>query len=600
MFKSIRWKFITVYFLLVFIAMIIVMAFIIQKFEDHYLNQTAITMEARVKNLANRSDSISKNNEWAPVSEEIQKDVMNQPVYVTEIIYVIDNSDLATIIATNASNAAISGQSAYNLKQINQKLVINAKKESKIQQGLSYLDETDDKIMHLAYPVLNEEGRVKGIIYITSDLKDMYNTLEQSKSILINATILALLITVVLGVVIARSITEPIKDVTVKAEMMAKGDFDQTVEVKSDDEIGQLANMFNYLTLKLKQTLSEVSTEKNKLDTIFTYMADGVIATGIEGNIIHANPVALNMLNISHKELTDLTYDDIFKELNDKLTLEYITSNHTWRGNEIIEVGSAIYNAKYAPLRNEQNVINGMILVLQDVTEQQKLENMRKEFVANVSHELKTPITTIKSYTETLIDGVLDNEDLSVQFLTVVNSECDRMARIVRDLLQLSNLDYNQTKWKRISIDVKELLEGIFMKVNMSAIEKKQCINLKVDENIGSINADKDGIEQVILNIVTNAIKYTQDNGKIDISAFRVKDKIVIKVKDNGIGIPEEDLGRIFERFYRVDKARSRALGGTGLGLSIAQQIIEAHDGHISINSSYNVGTEVDIVLPVE
>ncbi|MGF7059326.1 ATP-binding protein [Brassicibacter mesophilus] len=598
MFKSIRWKFITVYFLLVFIAMVIVMAFIIQKFEGHYLKQTANTMEARVRNLVNRSDSISKDDDWNSVKKQIQKDVKNQPVYVTEIIYVIDSSDLSMIIASNSSNSKIIGQSAYNVKQIDQKLIIDAKKGEK-QEGLSYLEGTNNKIKHLAYPVLNEEGRVKGVVYITSDLKDMYRTIEESKTILIKATILALLITVILGFLIARSITEPINDVTIKAERMAKGDFDQVVDVKSDDEIGQLANMFNHLTLKLKHTLSEVYREKNKLDTIFTYMADGVVAVNMEGDIIHANPIALSMLNLRYEELSKTKYDEVFRRLNKKVTLEYIGNKRKWKGNEIIEANSSIYNAKYAPLRNEKDEINGMILVLQDITEQQKLENMRKEFVANVSHELKTPITTIKSYTETLIEGVLDNKELATQFLSVVNGECDRMARIVRDLLQLSNLDYKQTKWSKVPLDTKQLLENVYMKVKMSAMEKNQKLSLTVQENISNIIADKDGVEQVILNIVTNAIKYTPDNGSVDIKATQNDSEVIIKVSDDGIGIPEEDIDRIFERFYRVDKARSRALGGTGLGLSIAKQIIEAQNGRISIRSNYNVGTEVDIVLPV-
>ncbi len=600
MFKSIRWKFILVYFLLVFIAMVIVMAFIIRKFEDHHLNQATRMMESRVRNLVNMSNNISKSDDWNLVKEEIQADVKRLPVSATEIIYVIDNSNIASIIASNSSNTKIIGQSAFNLSQIQAELIIDAKKHGEKQEGYSYIDNGSSKAKHLAYPILKDNGSVKGIIYITSDMTDMYDTLEESKIILIKATALALVITVLIGFLIARSITEPINDVTKKAERMAKGDFDQVVEVKSDDEIGQLASMFNYLTLKLKSTLGEVNKEKSKLDTIITHMADGVIAVSLDGEIIHANPIALNMLKVKPEELDTVRYDEIFDEKNNNITLNKIMREGKWRGSEIIEIDSNVYNAEYAPLIDGNKDIGGMIIVFQDITEQQKLENMRKEFVANVSHELKTPITTIKSYTETLMDGAIEDRDISMKFLSVVDDECNRMARIVRDLLQLSDLDYKQTKWNKKSIDINELLENIYLKIKISAKEKNQEIKLHIQENIGQIIADKDGIEQVILNIITNAIKYTPDNGSIEISAKSDNERAIITVKDNGIGIPKEDMSRIFERFYRVDKARSREMGGTGLGLSIAKQIIEAHKGEILINSEFNKGTVVDIILPLK
>ena len=223
---------------------------------------------------------------------------------------------------------------------------------------------------------------------------------------------------------------------------------------------------------------------------------------------------------------------------------------------------------------------------------------MRKEFVANVSHELKTPITTIKSYAETLMDGDITDKELSSQFLSVIDNECDRMARIVKDLLQLSNLDYNKTKWKKESISIKELLKHACMKMNLAAKEKGHHIELNIEENIPDIVADKDGIEQVILNIISNSIKYTEDNGIIEINNYEAEGDVVISIKDNGIGIPQMDQKRIFERFYRVEKGRSRDLGGTGLGLSIAKEIIEAHNGNIVLNSEPNIGTEVIIKLP--
>ncbi len=600
MFKSIRWKFITIYFLLVFIAMVIVGVFIVEKFQENLENQITENMESHIKTLFQISNEIS-NDDWEKVRDDIKESVANLPIDVSENFYIIYNSempDMPEIIAANINvnkYDSIIGTNAYENRTLKEDIIYNALNGQKIIRN-----DKANMIKHLAYPVKDEVGHVEGIIYVTSNLEDMYTTLNDAKGILTNATVLALLITVFLGFFIANSITGPIKDVTVKAASMAKGNFDQVVEVKSNDEIGQLASMFNYLTLKLKKTMSEVYREKSKLDTIFTYMADGVIAVNLKGDIIHANPIAMNMLKLTQEDINTKKHDELFVNYNTKLTLKYIQRANRWKGSQLLEIDSSVYKAKFASFRNKNNEIGGLIIVLQDVTEQQKLENMRKEFVANVSHELKTPITTIKSYTETLIDNGIDNEELTNQFLNVINSECDRMDRIVRDLLQLSNLDYKQTKWNKVSLSIEDLLRETFFKIKIAADEKLQSLNLTIKEPIPNIIGDKDRLEQVVLNVISNAIKYTPESGLIDVFA-RVDDgNVIITVKDNGLGIPENDIDRIFERFYRVDKARSRELGGTGLGLSIAKQITQHHGGTIKIRSKYKVGTEVDIILPAQ
>lgn len=601
MFKSIKWKFITIYFLLVFIAMVIIGVFIVERFEDYQLQHITNNMESHIEVIVSSSSYISQNN-WREVKDDMQETIKDWVLDSTETLYVIDNEEVPTVIASSSKNfdKAV-GQNALVYKFLDPSLIVKALDGQK-SEGLKKNLNENSMMKHIAYPVLNEVGQVKGVLYMTADLQEMYQTLDESKIILTKATLLALVITVLLGFLIASSITEPIRDVTVKAEKMAKGDFEQFVEVKSDDEIGQLASMFNYLTLKLKKTIQEINLERSKLDTIFNYMADGVIAVDKTGHIIHANPIALNILklgNIDSKEL----YSVELKSIHDSgIGLKKIDWSHVeaLEGDEIIELSSGVYRIKYATFRNEKNNIGGLIIVFQDITKQHKLDNMRKEFVANVSHELKTPITTIKSYAETLMDGDITDKELSSQFLSVIDNECDRMARIVKDLLQLSNLDYNKTKWKKESISIEKLLRHACMKMGLAAKEKGHCIELNIEENIPDIIADKDGIEQVILNIISNSIKYTPENGHIDVIAKKQDKNVIITIKDNGIGIPDKDKERIFERFYRVDKARSRELGGTGLGLSIAKQIIEAHNGQIILRSKYEEGTEVDIILPIE
>ncbi len=260
---------------------------------------------------------------------------------------------------------------------------------------------------------------------------------------------------------------------TKKAERMAKGDFNQFVEVKSDDEIGQLASMFNYLTLKLKETIQEMDLERSKLDTIFNYMADGVIAIDLNGYIIHANPIAVDILDLEDTINEELISRKIFPIENINLTNIDYDDVDTLEGDDIVEIKSVVYKTRYAPFRNEKGHIGGIIIVFQDITEQHKLDNMRKEFVANVSHELKTPITTIKSYTETLMDYKDIDKELSYKFLSVIDDECDRMARIVRNLLQLSNLDYNKTKWNKVEYSVEKLIQDSCLKLEFAFKEKK-------------------------------------------------------------------------------------------------------------------------------
>ncbi|AOY75334.1 ATP-binding protein [Clostridium formicaceticum] len=591
MFKSIRFKSITIYFLLVFIAMVIVGVFIIQQFEQYHLG----VVRGNLTQIANSVMKTLEEIDWQNNKEEIQKNIAPYEKMGMEIYVIEKNNDFTIISSTNLSYW---NQNAMYILESD--LILAAFHGEIKESDIVSQQEGQRSSKNMVFPLYDEHSRITGIIYLRQNLEDIYNTLDQSKFIITRATILALLITIILGYFIAKSITGPINDVTIKAEKMAKGDFDQVVEVKSDDEIGQLANMFNHLTARLKAVLQEISNEKKKMDTIINNMADGLIATTAEGKIIHANPVAIEMLKIDGKTLKKKSFDEVFLPLNNKLTLNYLSTQEKWYGNEIIDMQEGVkLRAKYAPIIREDDYLEGIVVLLQDVTEYEKLENMRKEFVANVSHELKTPLTTIKSYTETLLDGAMEDKGLATQFLGVVVSEADRMTRLVQDLLQLSNLDYKQGKWNKKEININDIVKSAVLKLEVSAKNKRQhFVHTSYDDEI-YVFADKDKMEQVLLNILSNAIKYTAEEGKIEVQVQLKSSYVQIIIRDNGIGIPKEDLPRIFERFYRVDKARSREMGGTGLGLSIAKQIIEAHKGAIEIFSEEKKqGTRVVITLP--
>ncbi|MDD4726578.1 MAG: ATP-binding protein [Tissierellia bacterium] len=594
MLSSIKLKFVFVYFLLVFIAMSIVGMFIIDNLEEHQIENVTNNMVDLVETLIGTSSYIA-DDDWIENREGIQNTIASGLVDSTESLYVIYDGEVPIIIASSSKGyEEIVGKEALHQTFIDPTIVLDAFTGNK---GESIVKELNDDTVnkHLAYPVYSNVGKIKGVIYMTSNLENVYETVEDSKSILTNATVLALIITIFLGYLIATSITIPIRDVTKKAEKMAMGDFDQYVDVKSDDEIGQLAGMFNHLTKKLKETIQEMDLERSKLNTIFQYMAEGVIAINIYGSIIHVNPIAMEILRINEEDLLNGKTIDL-KSLNlNNINYGNVSS---LEGTELLSLDTQVYKIKYAPYKNESEIIGGLIIVLQDITQEHKLDNMRKEFVANVSHELKTPITTIKSYTETLLENDID-KDLEKNFLTVINSESDRMARLVRDLLQLSNIDYKKTTWNKNEISINNMINGIIQKLEFSIKEKEHNVVLNIQESVPNLIGDNDGIEQVLLNVISNAIKYTENGGIIEVSAYNKENDIVIKVKDNGIGIPKKDLDRIFERFYRVEKGRSREMGGTGLGLSIAEEIIAAHNGTIELESDFGEGTEITVILPI-
>lgn len=598
MFRSIRWKFITIYFLLVFMAMVIIGVFLMQQFEQYHLG----VVSNNLSSLANTVTTTLKTIDWQNNPAEVEKNIRSYEQMGTGIGITIvkKDSNLTIVFSTNASYMG-NNSDANAAHFLDSELILSA-----FNGGIGEKDSIDQEnklssSKHMVFPIHDDNNRIAGAIYLKSNLEDIYKTLEESRSIILKATFLALFVTIILGFFIAKSITGPINDVTIKAERMAKGDFEQVVEVRSDDEIGQLASMFNYLTARLNAVLQEMSNEKKKMDTIITYMADGLVAATKEGKIIHVNPKAMEMLKIDDHTPIEKGFNEIFAAYSGQLKIEELLSDsEDSTGNRMINIDNGvILQANYAPFMDQNGALEGIILVLQDITNHQKLENMRKEFVANVSHELKTPLTTIKSYTETLLDGVIDNKELAVSFLEVVDSESERMTRLVRDLLQLSNLDFHQSKWNKKVVDLKQIVEKTILKLEVSAKNKNQQIHSKLTEKAVNIYADEDRIEQVILNLLSNSIKYTPEGGEVYIDVELNEHIVLLKIKDNGIGIPKEDLPRIFERFYRVDKARSRELGGTGLGLSIAQQIIEAHNGTIEIFSDEGKGTEAVIKLPI-
>ena len=414
------------------------------------------------------------------------------------------------------------------------------------------------------------------------------------KIVSITALILFSVFTIIIAIVEVKKYIEPMSKMLKGAKKaIFSADINNLDTVASSDE---LTESFNEIIDELKQNLKDVNSEKKQKETILKHMTDGVITFNMDGKVTYINPAAKQMLGVKTE---DTNFKSIFGKFSD-INMEKIIYLDSWTSSEKkIETEQGTMSLFFIPYRDELSLPAGVMVVIQDITEHVKLDNMRKEFVADVSHELKTPITSIKGYSETLLDGDCDKET-EKHFLHVIDDNADRMEKLVQDLLTLSKYDNNRATKKPVEFDLGELAKACKEKFDIEIKRKNQDVNCFVTADVPNVYADKDGIERVILNILSNSIKYTPDGGKIDIYVGYVHNDAYVKIKDTGIGIPKNDLERIYERFYRVDKARSRQLGGTGLGLSIAKEIIEKNNGSINIKSKVNEGTEVVIQIPVK
>ncbi len=577
MFNSIKWRFTIIYFILIFIALTFSGIFIVQAFEEYNLS----SVEKRLDDLTDVILSEIENlNDLNPKS--VQKIISNyKELGFDEEIYMINNEDV--IIATSTENINKNASDLLDLQ-----LLISAKNEE-TRTAIAAIKNYDIRTMDRSLPVYIN-GKLSGILFIRYNLNEIYLTLSKTTMIIVKAIVIATAFTIVICFIIARTISEPIEDISKKALLMSNGDFSNRVEVKSNDEIGDLATTFNLLTDKLQFNINEVFKEKNKMETIIEYMNDGLIAVDLNKNIIHMNSRARHFLNIDN---CDVMLDCI----NEILDIDSIINNNELIGIKNVKIDQNIFKVDYLPFKDEEENEIGLVFVISDITESEKLEKMRKDFVANVSHELKTPLTSIKSYSETLVNDDYDKE-ITKKFLNVINTEADRMARLVKDLLKLSNFDASFD-----NVDIKEcdwvvLIENVLLKLKPIYQVKDQQVDFTnfVNDSLGKFDYDK--MEQVIINILSNAIKYTEEKGKIIINLKNDLEYFIVEIIDDGIGIPDEDLDNIFNRFYRVDKARSRKLGGTGLGLAIAKEIVEMHNGKLIIKSKLDIGTKATLFVP--
>lgn len=447
--------------------------------------------------------------------------------------------------------------------------------------------------MDVAIPISGGDNSF--IIYIRDNRSTVSSLNSELLLIILQALLVGLLVSVTLSFLLAKTIIDPIEKLTEGTERIAKGDFNETLNVESTDEIGILTTTFNDMASVLHKTLEAVENERNKLDTLFLHMTDGVVAYDGNGALIHCNPAAAALLG---RKSEDCRYSELFETMCP--FAQVVSLQRSDFVESELAVGDRSVEVCLAPFSDEQR--GGVLVVLHDVTEHRKTEERRKEFVANVSHELRTPLTNIRSYAETIREaGDELSRETENDFLDVVISETDRMTNIVRDLLTLSRLDSGRSEMNMARFPFGAAIDAVLRSIELEARRHHHELTRSYPDSLPIIVGDRGRLEQVMLNVLGNAVKYTPDGGHIHVTAgvSSTGDKVWMEVADDGIGIPEADRSRIFERFYRVDKARSRESGGTGLGLSIATEIVQRHNGTLSLVDREGPGTTVRLELPI-
>ncbi|MGN0978972.1 MAG: ATP-binding protein [Candidatus Avoscillospira sp.] len=577
--RSLRTKMVMIMVLLILALMTVVGSFLINGVGNYYIDAFDQQMEQTFS-----QDFISQLQQLAAKpggsAQQMKQLLMSQSDLGIDLagrnVYILDQSGQVL----DSSNQANSVEMTDNLLTA---------MNGEVGLGNSIVS----SYMDLAVPI--DGGSNHYIVYILDNKLTVDALTSQLLAIILRSLVLGLVVCVILAFLLAQILITPIRALTTGTRQVAAGDFSQKLEVTSRDEIGTLTRNFNHMSQVLQNTISEVENERNKLSTLFLHMTDGVVAFGPTGLMIHCNPAATKML--ARNLDPTVTFDSVFgedAEFQKLLTLkrsEYLECQK--------RAGDRELELFMAPFSSDQSV-GGAMVVIHDVTEQRKSEQTRREFVANVSHELRTPLTNVKSYAETILSAGDDlPPELRNNFLGVIVSEADRMTRIVKDLLTLTKFDYGKMEMNISRFSFAEAVQNVHKAVALDAQNHGHTLTLDCPDDLPSVDGDRERIEQVIMNIVSNAIKYTPDGGKIAITAGTAGKSVFVRISDNGIGIPEKDLPRLFERFYRVDKARSRESGGTGLGLSIAKEILNQHKGDIRIESVYGEGTDVTITLPI-
>lgn len=594
-FQSVQFKLVIMYLLLIIVAMQVIGAYFVRELEGQLEKnfQDSITNSITLLDYNAREEIIKNSDNSVKLQNDIRELLVDYSRASSNLIEVRIVDDKGKILGTsNLNNQGIVGQKS-NDPLVKRTLSLGTTSEDKI-----YKDESNkNNRVWVNVSSIKNKGQVIGAIYLVADIESVYKQVDDITNIFITGTLIAMIITAVLGILLSRTITKPIIEMKRQAYAMARGNYSRKVKVYGVDEIGELADSFNTLTKRVQEAQAMTEGERRKLSSVLAYMDDGVIATDRRGKVILINTPAEKMLRVKHESA------------NGRSIIDVLDIGDTYQFEDLMEVDGSltmdrstldkpyVLRANFSVIQRETGFNNGVIAVLHDITDQEKVDQERRDFVSNVSHELRTPLTSMHSYLEALSDGAWEDKEIAPRFLEVTQNETERMIRLVNDLLKLSRMDGGREQLEKSFVNFTDFFNHIIDRFEMM---KKETIMFKrhIPREPVIIEIDEDKVMQVLDNIISNANKYSPDGGRISFYLKKFEDEIEVSIADEGLGVPDEDLANVFDRFFRVDKARSREMGGTGLGLAIAREVIEAHGGRIWAERNKTKGTIIKFTLP--
>jgi two-component system phosphate regulon sensor histidine kinase PhoR len=451
-------------------------------------------------------------------------------------------------------------------------------------------------MMYVAVPVMNQ-GQVLGIARVALPLTAVERAINSAVMTIVSAIVIVAILVILAAALIARMITRPVRQITKAAEGIAIGELDQQIPVRTNDEIGRLGHAFNEMSSNLRKLVGEISTERTKLQTVLANMADGVMMTDAEGKIILANQATERLFNFREKEvITKPSIEAVHDHEVDEILKLCLRTGQTHTAQFESVVSKRFLRVMAIPIAEGKQT--GALLVFQDLTELRNLQTMRRELIGNISHELRTPIAGIKAMVETLKGSAIDDKEATMNFLTKIDSEVDRLIQLVSEVTELSRIEAGQAEFKMAPTDLNLLVKEVVAQMNPLAQRQEVTIAAAPATNLPVVRADKERIRQTLINLVHNAIKFNHPGGKVAVSTEADTESAIVNVSDTGIGIPKEDLPHVFERFYKADRARAQ--GGSGLGLAIAKHTIQAHGGNIWVKSEEGKGSTFSFSLPLK
>ncbi|KIS03398.1 cell wall metabolism sensor histidine kinase WalK [Paucilactobacillus wasatchensis] len=597
-FQSIHFKIALVFALMLLITLEVVGAVFVRQLEHQNLS----TFEQQVELPSYVDNSLS--------DQLVRSSTTKTNAKIRDILSDVNNANISEIRVID-NKGVVRGSSDTNDQTIVGQKTTDENVKNAIYNNRSYTENTYDDTNHNRYyvsvvPLLNSSGssnNVVGVLYMRASLEGVYANINSITLIYLSASLIAIVLGLLMAIVISRAITRPIDEMKKQTIRIARGDFTGQLNVYGNDELGQLAGAVNNLSVHVEEAQDSTEAERRRLDGVLTHMSDGVLATDRRGKITIINETAAELLSADEDEVQgqsildvlDIRKDYTIRELlenQDEIILDFSHGEH-----------ELILHAYFSLIQRESGFISGLVCVLHDITEQQKVDRDRKQFVSNVSHELRTPLTSVRSYVEALNDGAWQDPEVAPSFLKVVQDETERMIRMINDLLSLSRMDSGTAKLNLEYVNLNELFNYILNRFDMILKNddhpaKKYTIDRLFTKKDLWVEIDTDKFIQVVDNLMNNAVKYSPDGSVITARLLETHNHVIMSVSDQGLGIPRADLPHIFDRFYRVDKARSRKQGGTGLGLAISKEVIGLLGGQIWVDSVEGKGSTFYISLP--